>query len=63
MQVPNIGARGQRHRLRFGILSLGAAVVLGVVLFGLGAPRGWRIALFVPLWIGALGIFQARGKT
>jgi hypothetical protein len=39
------------------------ALVLAGVLFGLGAARGWRLALFAPLWVAALGIFQAREKT
>jgi hypothetical protein len=27
------------------------------------ASRGWRVVLFVPLWLAALGVFQARDKT
>lgn len=49
--------------MTFGIVSLGAALLLGIGLFVMGAPRAWRAALFVPLWLGALGIFQARDKT
>jgi len=46
-----------------GLMSLGAAVLLAVVIFALGAPRAWRLTLFVPVWIGALCIFQALDKT
>jgi len=61
--IPNIGPRGRRSRFRFGIVACGAAVVLAVVLFLIDAPRTWRLCLFVPAWIGALGVFQARDKT
>jgi hypothetical protein len=61
--TPNIGPRGQRRRLRFGLVALGAAVVLGVAVFALHAPRLSRAILFVPLWLAGLGVFQARDKT
>jgi hypothetical protein len=63
VKIPNIGPRGQRQRLTFGLVSLAIAVLLSAALFALDAGRAWRIALFVPLWIGALGVFQARDKT
>jgi formate-dependent nitrite reductase membrane component NrfD len=63
VKIPNIGPRGQRQRLTFGVVSFGAAVLLGLLLFVVDAARPWRLALFVPLWIGALGVFQARDKT
>ena len=59
----NIGPRGQRSRLRFGLIALAAAVVLGAVLMALGTGRGWRALVFMPLWIAGLGVFQARDKT
>lgn len=61
--VPNIGPRGQEQRLRLGVVALAAAALLAGVVFGLGAPRVWRLVLFPPLWIAALGFFQARDKT
>lgn len=61
--IPNIGPRGQRARLRFGLIALAAAAVLGALLFALEADRVWRALLFVPLWIAGLGVFQARDKT
>jgi len=63
VKIPNIGPRGRRRRLTFGGVSLGAAALLGPLLFVVDAARPWRLALFVPLWIGALGIFQALDKT
>jgi hypothetical protein len=61
--IPNIGPRGQRQRMTFGLLALGAALLLGIVLFVIGAPRAWRAVLFAPLWLAGLGVFQARAKT
>ena len=46
-----------------GLVSFGVAVLLATLISALGAPRGWRLTLLVPLWIGALGIFQALDKT
>jgi hypothetical protein len=63
VKIPNIGPRGQRRRLTFAGVSLGAAALLGLLLFAVDAARPWRLGLFVPLWIGALGIFQALDKT
>jgi hypothetical protein len=40
-----------------------ATVVLAATLFATGVPRAWRVTLFVPLWLAALGVFQARDKT
>jgi len=51
------------ERLTSGRVSLEIALLLSVALFALDAARAWRIALFVPLGIGALGVFQARDKT
>ena len=62
-QIPNIGPRGQQQRLRLGVIALAAAALVAGVLFGLGAPRSWRLILVAPLWIAGLGFFQARDKT
>lgn len=59
----NIGPRGQRSRLRFGLIALAAAVVLGAGVIALTTGRGWRALVFAPLWIAGLGVFQARDKT
>lgn len=49
--------------MRFGVVAFGVAAMLGAALVGLGAPRASRIAVFLPLWIAGLGVFQARDKT
>jgi len=61
--IPNIGARGQAQRRRFGYIALGVAAVVLVLLFMLHAPRPWRAVTFLPLWLSALGFFQAKDKT
>jgi hypothetical protein len=63
VKIPNIGPPGQRRRLTFGVVLLGAAALLGLLLFAVDAARPVRLALLVPLWIGALGVFQALDRT
>jgi hypothetical protein len=42
---------------------------MGAVFLGLGVagalalPRGWRLALVLPFWMGALGALQAATRT
>ena len=61
--IINIGPRQRRWRMRYGVVSLGASVILGSLLIATGVSGAWRVSLFLPLWIGALGVFQARAKT
>jgi hypothetical protein len=42
---------------------LGSGAGLVVVLSALHADRFWRLLLFLPFWLAALGWFQAREKT
>jgi hypothetical protein len=37
--------------------------LLAVVLVATGLPAVWRLGVFLPLWISALGFFQAKDKT
>jgi hypothetical protein len=61
--VANIGPRQRARRVRVGIVAflVGALVIISVVAMGVARP--WRLLAFLPLWAGALGIFQAREKT
>lgn len=61
--IANIGPRERRRRLGFGLVLLVAGVCVAAVLVGVGAHRLWRLAVFLPFWAGALGVFQAREKT
>ena len=61
--IPNIGPIGRRRRLIWGAMALGASVLCAVALALGGADRRWRLVVFLPLWIAALGVFQSREKT
>lgn len=61
--TPNIGPRERRKRMHFGLVMLGVGAVALAALAAAGLPRLWRLALFLPFWAGALGVFQAREKT
>jgi hypothetical protein len=63
MNIANIGLRESRKRLRFCLVMLGAGAGLAVVLGALHADRLWRLLLFLPFWLAALGWLQAREKT
>ena len=59
----NIGPRERRKRLVMGVGALAVGVLIALGMIAAGASRAWRIGLFFPLWMGALGFFQAREKT
>jgi hypothetical protein len=59
----NIGPREQFKRRILGRVALIVSVALTLVLIGYDAPRLSRLIIFFPLWMAALGFFQARDKT
>lgn len=59
----NIGPREVQRRLLTGFAMLALGILIAVVLMLTGVHRVWRVALFLPFWMGALGMFQAREKT
>lgn len=61
--IANIGSHQRRKRLTFGLVLLGVGLVLGLFLVGVGVHRLWRLVLFAPFWLGAVGVQQAREKT
>ena len=63
VRAANIGPKGRRQRVLMGAATLVAGSVVLVVLLMSGVGRGWRVALWVPFWAGALGILQARAHT
>jgi hypothetical protein len=63
VRIPNIGPAERHKRLVAGVMALGASVLIAAALLVAGADRRWRLLLFLPLWFGALGVFQAKEKT
>ena len=61
--IANIGPRGRRRRMRFGMVIFALGGLAAVALFQVHWPRFSRVVLFLPFWLGALGVFQAAGKT
>src|SRR5688500_12395910 len=61
--IPNIGPRERRRRLVMGVVIAGLTVALLAWLVTAGAPRVWRLLVFVPAWIAALDVLQVRAKT
>ena len=62
-ELANIGPREIRKRLLMGDAMLAVGFVLAVIFTHAGVSRGWYAALFLPFWMGTLGISQARKKT
>jgi hypothetical protein len=61
--IANIGPQQQRLRLNFGLAMFAIAVAIAAVMILVGINPAWRIALFLPFYLGATGYFQARDKT
>ena len=63
MCVENIGPRQRRARRNFGIVMfvIGAGIAAALILTGV--DRWWRLGLFIPFYLGAIGFFQAHEKT
>ncbi|HEY4218160.1 MAG TPA: hypothetical protein VGM67_13535 [Gemmatimonadaceae bacterium] len=59
----NLVAAGVRRRRVGGFVGLVAAIVVFVALVLTNAPRAWRLVLILPLFISAVGFFQASEKT
>jgi hypothetical protein len=61
--IPNIGPRQRQKRVVTGVVSLVVALLLAGVLLITAVARPWRLVVFAPLWVGAIGLFQAYEKT
>jgi hypothetical protein len=62
-QLANIGPTETRKRLLMGVAMLTVGVVLAAIFTHAGLSRAWYAVLFLPFWMGTLGISQARKKT
>jgi len=59
----NLLAGGRRHRLLMGIAFTAIAVIGGAALVAAGLPRGTRVLLAIPFYLGAVGFLQYRDHT
>jgi hypothetical protein len=62
-KLANIGPKETRKRLLMGVAMLATGVVLAIIFTHTGVSRWWYSVLFLPFWMGTLGISQARKKT
>ena len=61
--IANIGPLERRKRLVFGVTTLAVSIVISFLFVFYRVPPVFRLPLFVPLFAGALGFFQARDRT
>lgn len=59
----NLGPRQRRRRLVVGIVGFAVAIVVVAAVIARGGAPGWTLLAFLPFWLGALGLIQAREKT
>ena len=59
----NLLPSGRRQRLLMGVAFMAIAVVGAALLVASGLPRGARVALFLPFYVGAVGLWQYRDHT
>jgi hypothetical protein len=59
----NLGVSGRRQRLLMGIALTAIAVVGGALMIVAGLPRGSRMLLIVPFYLGVVGFLQYRDHT
>lgn len=57
--VCNIGPAEIRRRMQSGWLGSGATILLWIVFWFLHVPAAWRMLLFFPAMLGAVGFLQA----
>ena len=61
--VANIDDRGARRRRLGGYAWAAISIIALGVMLAMCAPRALRLALFVPVFLAALGFQQARERT
>jgi len=59
----NIGPKQRRMREIFGSVTLALSVGLTVALSAWDVSWPWRLATFLPFYVGVIGLLQARKKT
>jgi hypothetical protein len=59
----NIGLGQRRLRLIAGVAAGLAALALAVYLLAVGAPRAWRLTVYLPLFVAIGALLEVRAKT
>jgi hypothetical protein len=59
----NLLPSGRRQRLLMGIVFSAVAILGGALMLAGGVPRGARLALLIPVYLGAVGVLQYRDHT
>jgi hypothetical protein len=63
MTMTNLGAIESRKRTIFGASMLMLGIILSVALFFFNLRGPWLLALFIPFWLGTLGLLQGGTGT
>ena len=61
--TPNIGPKERQKRMAFGAILIALGLGVAVFLFHSRSAWYWSALLFLPFWMGGLGVFQATGQT
>jgi hypothetical protein len=61
--TPNIGPRERRKRMTFGASLIAVGLGAAASLLYSRSTWYWLALVFLPLWAGGLGVFQATGQT
>ncbi|MFC1482047.1 hypothetical protein ACFL6E_07385 [Candidatus Neomarinimicrobiota bacterium] len=62
-ELVNIGPEERRKRQIFGFMMLGVAAVMLYLFISLGINHWWGVFLWIPLFLGAIGILQCYHHT
>jgi type IV secretory pathway VirB3-like protein len=62
MSTGNLGAIETRKRMMFGAAMLALGVALTIAFFFLHASGPLLLVLFLPFWLGTLGLLQGRAS-
>jgi len=61
--IRNIDAQGVMVRRMMGVVGLLAAAVSAWMMVTAPMPHAWRLLVLLPLYVGVLGLLQAKEKT
>src|SRR5262245_29934459 len=62
-ECANIGSLQRRLRRVIAVWAFACAAGVALALMAAGAPRPWRLMVFVPLWVGVLASLESNART